>query len=150
MINFAPEPRSFYIYEGMVGPGAQKGISDEEWNMHAVTSRALIAYEIGRKPGQRLGHFDKSLTKAVKLSMHRTVSGHTVEEWMQTSTPEDFFEACRGDRQAVDELPICSWYGNASHFMTVLRARVATWKKANKKFLTKEDRDAMTMALRGI
>ncbi len=150
MKNFAPKPKEFYTYGGVVGPGAQKEITDEEWNMHSVTSRALFAYEQGKKPGERKGHFDKSLTVAVKESMALGVNGKSVLGWMKSDSPINFLDACLKDQKAVVRLPICKWYGSLGHFMVVLRARTAAWKQDNKMFLSPDDRAATAAALRGL
>jgi len=128
-MDFSAKGREFYSAEGF--GLAYQNLSDEEWNLAAITSRLLFPYEDGQLTDLLSAEFEPRMQEAVKMSMQQEVGGKTVEWYMQQISPFSFYDAIDGNIEESNALEISKfWKGR--FFKVLVKARCLAWRATHR------------------
>jgi len=128
-MDFSAKGREFYSAEGF--GLAYQNLSDEEWNLAAITSRLLFPYEDGQLTDLLSAEFEPRMQEAVKSSMHQVVGGETVDWYMQQGSPFRFYEAIDANREDASALEISKFWGER-FFKVLVMARCLSWRATHR------------------
>lgn len=135
MTLFSPMEKHRYISHG-VGIGAHD-LSQEEWNLAALTNRCLFGYENGQSVAKLASNFDPSLIQSVKDTIYQDLGGSMVRTFMRRKSPYDFYHELSLHKH--DHLKVDIWHNGGMRGLVL--ARCLVWRGN----LTPEERSFVNM-----
>ena len=139
MILFSPMKKEEYTSLLGFGLGASN-IPSETWNLAALSSRCLFAYENKLQIDRLAADFDKKLLHAIKRSINQTLGNKRVSTYMKMDSPWEFYEALKNNKH--NHLYVGSFHKGG--LPGLVKARCYAWEKVSRA-LTEEEKAFILM-----